>query len=40
MHVLPEHAATLFNDYLAKINVTDQIKSPTETANNLPNRLK
>jgi II/X family phage/plasmid replication protein len=40
MHLLPEHAVKLFNDYLAKINMTDQIKLPTETANNLPNRLK
>jgi II/X family phage/plasmid replication protein len=40
MHLLPEHAAKLFNDYLAKINMTDQVKLSTETANNLPNRLK
>jgi hypothetical protein len=40
MHLLPEHAAKLFNDYLAKINMTDQIKLPTVTTNNLPNRFK
>lgn len=36
----PEKATQLFNEYLAKINMNEQIKLPTDKANELPNNLK
>lgn len=39
-HLKPELASILFHDYLAKINMTEQIRLPSETANTLPNKLK